>query len=110
MLCYNLSGIADCPTRIENKSSTGIDNICIGILKINNYNISSLFNGLSEHDAQLIMIKDINFQMHNYHIDTIRNINKYSMIEFQIQFSYEPWDDFFVMIIRNMLIPFLIHV
>jgi len=95
MLClYNLSGIADCPTRIQNKSSTAIDNVCTGTLKINNYSISSLFNGLSDHDVQLVMIKDINFQVQNYHIHTIRNINKYSMTDFQIKLSYEYWDDF----------------
>jgi len=50
VLClYNLSAIADYPTRIQNKSSMVIDNICIGTLKINNYNISSFFNGLSDH-------------------------------------------------------------
>jgi len=66
MLCYasyNLSGKADCPTRIQNNSSTVIDNICIDNLKINNYSIYSLFNGLSDQDAQLVLIKDINFQM-----------------------------------------------
>ena len=41
------------------------------------------------------MIKNINFQMQNCHIHTIRNINKYSMTEFQIKLSYESWDDFF---------------
>jgi hypothetical protein len=86
MLClYNLSGVTVCPTRIQNKSSTVIDNICIGTLKINDYSISSLPNGLFDHDAQLIMIKDINFQTQNYHIHTISNINKYSMTEFQIK-------------------------
>ena len=109
MLClYKLSGIADYPTRIQNKSSMAIDNICIGTLKINNYSISSLFNGLSDHDVQLVMIKDINFQMQNYHIHTNRNINKYSITEFQIKLSYESWDDFFVMIITKILTPFLI--
>jgi len=53
------------------------------------------------------MIKDINFQMQNYHNHTIRNINKYSMTEFQIKLSHESWDDLFVMIITKMLIPFL---
>lgn len=96
LLClYNLSGIVDYPTRIQNKSSTAIDNISIGTFKISNYSISSLFNDLSDHDAQLVMIKDINFKMQNYHIHTIRNINKYSMTEFQIKLSYESWEDFF---------------
>lgn len=73
MLClYNLPGKADCPTRIQNKSSTAINNVCIGTFKINNYSISSLFNGLSDNDTQLVMIKHINFQMQNYHIHKIR--------------------------------------
>lgn len=107
---YILSSIAYFPTRIQNKSSTVIDNIFIGTLKINNHSISSLLNSLSNHDAQFIMIKDINFQIKKYHNHTIRNINKYSITEFRIKLNYEYWDAFFCNDHKKMLIPFLIPI
>jgi len=77
--CCNLSSIIDFPTRIQTKPGTGINIIFIDTLKINNYTISSLINGLSGHNAQFFMMKDINCQMQNCLIQTIMNINKYSV-------------------------------
>ena len=42
------------PTRLENKSATVIDSIFIDTSKFAHYIISPLYNGLSDHDAQLI--------------------------------------------------------
>jgi hypothetical protein len=46
-----------------------------------------IYNGLSDHDAQLLSIKDINLQTVNHRSYSIRNINKYSMEEFKIRLS-----------------------
>jgi hypothetical protein len=51
---FNLSGIVRFPTRLQNKSATAIDSIFIDTSKFANYVISPLYNGLSDHDAQLI--------------------------------------------------------
>jgi hypothetical protein len=48
-----------------------------------------IINGLSDHDAQLLTIKDINLQTVNHRSYSIRNINKYSMEEFKIRLNYE---------------------
>jgi hypothetical protein len=45
----------DFPTRIQKKSSTAIDNIFIDISKKEEYRIYFLINGLSDHDAKLII-------------------------------------------------------
>jgi hypothetical protein len=46
-----------------------------------------MYNGLSDHDAQLLTIKV------THHSYSIRN--KYSMEEFNIGLSYEFWDSIF---------------
>jgi hypothetical protein len=51
---FNLSSIVYYPTRLQNKSATAIDSIFIDTSKPANYVISPLYNGLSDHDAQLI--------------------------------------------------------
>jgi hypothetical protein len=70
--------MVDFPTRIPTNPGTAVSCIFIDTLKMNNYTISSLINGLSDHKTQLVM-KDINFQIQNCLIYTIMNINKYSV-------------------------------
>jgi competence transcription factor ComK len=53
------------------------------------------FTKLSDDDAQLLTIKDINLETVNQCSYNIRNINKYSMEEFKIRLSYEFWDSIF---------------
>ena len=95
LISYNLSTKVHFPTRIQNKSSTAIDNIFKEIFQFKNYIITPMINGLSNHDAQLLMINEINLQNQTCHINTIRNINKNSLTEFQINLSYESWDNIF---------------
>ena len=48
------------PPRIHNNSITAIDNIFIDKeVKYENYSIHPLVNGLSDHDAQIIIINNI---------------------------------------------------
>ena len=75
LLTYNLSAIVQFPTRSQGYSSTAIDNIFIDTYKFINYIVSPLYNGLSDHDAQLLIINDVNLQLQNDRIYTIRNIN-----------------------------------
>ena len=69
-----------------------IDNIFIDNSKIPNYTVSPFFNGLSDQDAHLLIIKDINLQSQGHYVYTTRNINDYSINEFKISLSYETWD------------------
>jgi hypothetical protein len=74
LLSYNLTGTVHFPTRVQNQSNTAIDNIFIDNSKFTKYNVSPVYNGLSDHDAQLL-IKDINLQTVNHCSYSIRNIN-----------------------------------
>jgi hypothetical protein len=58
--------IANFPTRIENYSSSAIDNVFIDSSRIEHSSMEPVINGLSDHDAQLLVIKNIE-SISNYH-------------------------------------------
>ena len=95
LLSYNLSAITDFPTRSQFQTSTIIDNIFIDTYKFTNYTVHPLYNGLSDHDAQLLKINEINLKQQNQPPGTIRNINKFSIEDFKIRLSYESWNSIF---------------
>ena len=84
------------PTRTQSLSSTAIDNLCIDTYKFQNYTVSPLYNGLSDHDAQLLTINDANLQSQNHRFHIVRNINKYTIEEFKTRLSHESWENIFV--------------
>jgi len=59
LLTYNLSAIVYLPTRSQGYSNTAKDNIFIDTYKFINFTVSPLYNGLSDHDAQLLKINNI---------------------------------------------------
>jgi hypothetical protein len=95
LLSYNLFAIIDVPTRSQFKTSTTIDNIFIDTYKFTNYTVHPLHNGLSDHDAQLLKINEINLRQQNQHPGTTRNINKSSIEDFKIRLSYESCNNIF---------------
>ena len=95
LLTYNLSAIVYFPTRSEGYSKTAIDNIFIDTYKFINFTVSPLHNGLSDHDAQVLKINNVNLQLQKHQIYTIRNINNYSIGEFKTRLSYESWNSNF---------------
>jgi hypothetical protein len=95
LLSDNLSAIVHFLTRVQNQSNTAIDNIFIDLHKITNYIVSHIYSGLSDHDAHLLIVKDLNLQLFKHHIYTIRNIHKYSIEDLKIRLSYECWDSIF---------------
>jgi len=52
-------------TRIHNNSVSTIDSIFINIVKYNNFTVCPLINGMSDHDAQIIVLHDIIIQNAN---------------------------------------------
>lgn len=62
---YNLSSTVNFPTRLQNNSATAIDNIFIDVSLQENYAIFPLCNGLSDHDAQLIVLTDVKVNARN---------------------------------------------
>ena len=51
---YNLLHTVNFATRIQNNSSTAIDNMFVDNSRINLSSVSPIINGLSNHDAQII--------------------------------------------------------
>jgi hypothetical protein len=92
---FNLLSAVCFPTRILNGSVSAIDNIFVDFSRKRNYTISSLVNGLSDHDGQLIYMENINLQTSHSSVQLIRKFSKSSMNEFVIQLSYETWNDVF---------------
>jgi hypothetical protein len=77
------------PTRIQNNSYSAIDNIFINTFKCNKFFLFPIINGLSDHDAQTIIIRNILEQNCNTHVCFNRRIDKFSIIDFNIKLSYE---------------------
>jgi len=73
-----------------------IDNIFINKCRNENYLVSPLINGLSNHDAQVlslfnIITPDDTNEFYSYK----KKISKHSINEFQASLSYEMWEDVF---------------
>ena len=68
LISYNLFGMADIPTRLQNNFITAMDNIFINYSRQGNYEIFPIHNGLSEQDAQLKLIHDVDFYVQTYNI------------------------------------------
>jgi len=91
---YNLIGTVHFPARITNGSISATDNICID--KARNYSISHFINGMSDHDAQVINLKNIFLQKQVvYEMQYLRNINIITITDFQLKLSCETSDNIF---------------
>jgi len=91
---YNLIGTVSFPMHKSKASSTAINNIFITRTK--NYIIYPHINGLSEHEAQIIMIENTVLTNQTNKITTKRDINDQSILEFQLLQSHENWEDIFM--------------
>jgi hypothetical protein len=59
MQSFNLANTVDFPTRICNFTGTANENIFIYFTLINSFVISPIVNGLSNHDAQLLILNNV---------------------------------------------------
>lgn len=76
---YNVSSRAYFLTRVRNNSATAVANIFIDTCEFENYIMSTLFNGLSNHNAHLVRINDIDLKILNGKPKNIRKIDKYAV-------------------------------
>ena len=76
---YSLTSTVHFPTRVQNGSASIIDNIFIDASKNENYTICPLLNGLSDHDAQIIILNYLNTQGQYYETRTILSKRLYQM-------------------------------
>jgi hypothetical protein len=75
LLSYNLLAIVHFSSRVQNQSNMAVDNIFIDTHKITNYTVSPIYNVLSDHAAQLLIVKDVDLQLFKRNVYTIRNIH-----------------------------------
>jgi hypothetical protein len=84
---YNMTNVIEFPTRTNEGHGTAIDGISIDVSGANHFTIASISNGLSNHDAQYVVlergfsyqaalpfhkIRVINKETINYFIETIK--------------------------------------
>jgi len=92
---YSLSSIVTFPTRIQRNFCTIIDNIFINTFKFNNFSVYPNINGLSDHDAQCLILHDILKYKLSANALFNRKFDKLSIADFNNKLSYELWDNVF---------------
>jgi hypothetical protein len=95
MASYCLYSTVQFPTGILNNSYSAIDKIFICKVKNDDYTVYPLVNGLSNHDALIIIIYNITMQNCMNYFCISRNIDKFSVWDFKINLSYESWTNIF---------------
>jgi hypothetical protein len=74
---YNLTSVVNFPTRIQQYSATAFDNNFTEFIKMGNYSIYPIINGLSDHDAQSITLHSFNPSPPTKKCMLIRKINEH---------------------------------
>jgi hypothetical protein len=59
MTTYNLIQVVNFPTRIGNDIGTLINNIFLDFTRLNRYSVYPMKNGLSDHDAQILVLNKL---------------------------------------------------
>jgi hypothetical protein len=90
---FNLHAIARFPTRVMNGTVSATDNILID--KATNYTISPVSNGLSDHDAQLLILNNSLPHKAILNYQYTRIINTFTVSQFQLQLISEIWEEIF---------------
>jgi hypothetical protein len=75
LLSYNLISIINFLTRVQNTSSTAIDNIFIDVSQFESYTVTPIINSLSDHDVQLLKISTEYTLVPIHKFKTVRKIN-----------------------------------
>jgi hypothetical protein len=92
---FNLPSAINFPTRISNSSSTAIDNIFIDKIINTDYSVIPITNGLSNHDAQLIILHNTDIAIQQIKPISKRIISEATITQFKLNLSYESWYDVF---------------
>jgi hypothetical protein len=89
---FNLGSVVTFPTRYGRNISTAIENIFLDEQQYDGYDVFTVSNDLSDHEAQLLVLnlsKPINIGNQILHKRMINNDN---IFYFQINLSYENWE------------------
>ena len=75
-----------------NRLSTATDNIFLNNNTNTDFSIQPCPNDLSDHDALLLILNNIQLHIPTMQYTISRLINEYTLFEFQSTLSYESWD------------------
>ncbi|PNF23822.1 hypothetical protein B7P43_G15913 [Cryptotermes secundus] len=90
---YNLVHTVNFATRIQKDSSSAIDNIFVDITRFSSSSTVPIINGLSDHDAQYLMMNNIALAGNSiYQKQKIRKINSETIMQFQHLLKSETWE------------------
>jgi len=92
---YNLVGIVEFPTRYGLNSQTAIDNVFIDSSTFGKYELYPSVNGLSDHDAQLLILVNGEKKEKDCKSTVKRKINKFTTADFLWKLSHEMWEQVF---------------
>jgi len=95
LAAYGLYSRVKFPIKIHNNSVSTIDSIFINIVKYNNFIIYSLVNGMSDHDAQIIVLHDIIIPNDNNYFYCTRKFSKSLVLDFNFKLTYKSSDKVF---------------
>lgn len=80
---------------IQNNSSIAIDNIFVENSRINLSSVSPILNGLSDHNAEILTIKNIYSTINKFPlIQRTRLRDKETIMNFQTLLQLETWKSF----------------
>ena len=77
--CYNISALNSCDSIFWTST-------------IGKYKLYPFINGLSDHDAQLLILSNGEKKEKGCHTAIKRKINKYTIADFQWKLSHEMWE------------------
>jgi hypothetical protein len=89
----NLIRTVNFATRIRNDSRTTIDNIFVDSIRFSSSSTSPVINGLSDHDAQYLMINNIAAASNLIPLkQRTRKVNNETIVQFQLLLESEIWE------------------
>jgi exonuclease III len=94
---YNLVHTVDFPMRVIRNLGTEIDNIFVDNYRVNSFKISSIVNGLSDHDAQYLILENVSIESNITPVKyRTRLINKDTIKTFPHLLKYETWESVYL--------------
>jgi exonuclease III len=89
---FNLVNVITFPTRIYGHTTSSIDNVFIDTTRFNSFTVSPIYNGLSDHDGQVLTLVLPPTHKRAQQTYTYRKINTDTIADFLNLLSYENWD------------------
>jgi exonuclease III len=98
MKTFNLTQVVTFPTRICNDKRTLIDSIFLDNAKYNNISVYPFENGLSDHVAQILTLRNIKVPLQKYtYTRKTRLMDDKSIANFQSYLREEAWIQFIIL-------------